>query len=311
MKITVGIGEYAGPSSSPEELAEQAVQVESMGFDTVWLPQIFGVDALAIFAYLATRAERVRLGTAVIPIQPRHPVVMAQQALTVQAISSGRLRLGIGLSHKPVIETMMGISFEKPYKQMSEYLSVLVSLVEKGNCSFRGEFYSVNASVAVPGAGPFPILVAALGKKMLQLAGRMAAGTITWMTGRKAIETHVSPTIRSAAAEAGRKEPEIVVGLPVALTEDIDEAKQRAARVLAVYPTLPSYKAMLEIEGASSAADILVCGDEKAIESTLRSYFEAGATEIMAVPLAVGATKEDKIESVSRTIEYLASLLAS
>ncbi len=311
MNIGLGIGDYSGPPVGPEDLARQAGRAEEAGFGSVWLPQVMGSDALTTLVVAGASTTRINLCTAVVPIQLRHPIALAQQALTVQAAVKGRLHLGIGLSHRPVIETMWGIPFEKPAKQMDEYVTVLSALIEKGSVSFAGEFYKLNASLSVPGASPFPILLAALGKRMLRIAGRKASGTVTWMTGRKTVESHIVPIITDAANDAGRPAPRIVVGLPVALTADVEAARNRAAAVLAVYPTLPSYRAMLDIEGAKDAGDIVVAGDEAAIEAQLRSYFDAGATEILAVPLSVGETKEEKIASVDRTIEYLGTLARS
>ncbi len=308
MKIGLGIGDYSGPPVGPQGLKEQAKRAEEIGFASVWLPQVMGSDALTTLVVAGMATERIALGTAVIPIQLRHPIALAQQALTVQSAVGGRLHLGIGLSHKPVIETMWGIPFQKPAKQMSEYLTVLGDLVEKGSASLSGEFYRLNASLSVPGASPFPILVAALGEKMLRIAGQKAAGTVTWMTGRKTLETHIVPKITKAAEEAGRPAPRVVAGIQVALTPDVDAARERAARVFAIYPTLPSYRAMLDIEGAGSAADLVIAGDEAAVESQIRSYFDAGATEVLAVPVGVGEAKEEKVASSERTVEFLGSL---
>lgn len=311
MKIGVGIGEYSGPPVGPSDLAQQARRAEELGFDSVWVPQVMGADALTTLVVAGSATKGVGLCTGVVPIQLRHPVALAQQALTVQSITGGRLHLGIGLSHKPVIEAMWGMPFVKPAKQMGEYLSVLVDLVEKGSSSFSGEFYRVGTGLSVPGSTPFPILVAALGERMLRIAGLQAAGTVTWMTGCKTIESHVVPKILEAAAEAGRPSPRIVAGIQVALTPDVEAARARAAQVFAVYPTLPSYRAMLDIEGAQGAADIVVAGDEDAVESQIRTYFEAGATEVLAVPFGVGDSKEDKIASTERTLEFLGSLARS
>jgi F420-dependent oxidoreductase-like protein len=172
----------------------------------------------------------IELGTAVVPTYPRHPMVLAGQALTTNQAAGGRLVLGIGLSHQIVIEGMLGLSFAKPYSHMKEYLAVLGPLIRTGSVSWAGEEYRVNAQVAVPGATPCPILVAALAPKMLALTGREADGTITWMTGPKTIREHTVPRIREAAAKAGRPAPRVVVGLPVAVTRDVATARAGAAR---------------------------------------------------------------------------------
>src|SRR5439155_1394593 len=154
-------------------------------------------------ALCARETKRIELGTAVMPTFPRHPHAMAQQALSAQAIAGGRFTLGIGLSHQIVIEGMLGLSFAKPYSHMKEYLAVLGPLIRSGSVSHWGTEYRVNAQLAVPGAKPCAILVAALAPRMLALTGREAEGTITWMTGPKTIREHTAPRIREAATGVG------------------------------------------------------------------------------------------------------------
>ena len=194
---------------------------------------------------------------------------MAQQALSAQAIAGGRFTLGIGLSHQIVIEGMFGLSFAKPYSHMKEYLAVLGPLIRTGSVSHAGEEYRVNAQLAVPGATPCPILVAALAPKMLALAGREADGTITWMTGMRTIREHTVPRIREAAAAAGRPAPRVVVGFPIAVTRDVAAARESAARVFQIYGALPSYRRMLDLEGAAGPGDVAIVGDESPVGEEL------------------------------------------
>ena len=216
------------------------------------------------------------------PTFPRHPVVLAQQALTTQAATDGRLALGIGLSHQLVIEGMYGYSFDKPVRHMREYLEILIPLIQAGNVSFSGETLTARAGIEVNGAVPCPVLLAALGTKMLQLAGGVADGTVTWMTGPATIEAHIAPTITAAAAGAGRPAPRIGVGLPVCLTTDVDGARERAARTFEIYGSLPSYRAMLDREGAAGPADVAVVGDEAAIRQQVSRLEAGGATDLVA-----------------------------
>lgn len=308
MKIGLGVGELSGSAANVNQIVDEIVNAERAGFDTAWLAQIFGTDALTDLTVAGARTSRIRLGTAVVPTWPRHPLVLAQQASTTNVAVGGRLRLGIGLSHKPVIEAMFGIPFGKPASHMEEYLQVLKSLIDSGSVSYMGSEFKVNGTISIEGATPFPVYVAALGPRMLRAAGKFADGTVTWMTGRKTVESHIAPAIKAAAIEAERPEPSIIVGLPVAVCDDVEAARERAARIFSIYPTLPSYRAMLDREGIADAAGLIVTGDERSVENQLNAYLEAGATEFCLVIVGVGSSSDERSESVQRTREFLASL---
>ena len=300
--MRIGIFGGATLGGTIDSIVDAAHTVEQQGFSTYWLPQIFGVDALTTLAVIGREVPRIELGTAVVPTYPRHPVMLAAQALTTQACCDGRLALGIGLSHQPVIEGMFGISFEKPARHMREYLEVLVPLVRGERVSYKGETVAADAGLDVKGAAPFPVLLAALGPRMLELAGRVGDGTITWMTGPKTIESHIVPSIRAAAERAGRPAPRVAVGLSVCVTSDEPAARERAARVFTMYNGLPSYKAMLDLEGVSGPADVAVMGDERSVASQLEHLMEVGGSEFLANEF--GDADEKK-----RTRELLASLV--
>ena len=186
------------------------------------MPQIFGMDALTAIAVAAKNVPNIRVGTSVIPTYPRHPMVLAQQALTTQSVIGGRLELGIGLSHQPVVEGMWGISFDKPVRHMSDYLSILTPLLNDSTVSYKGESIIGRGEITPPPADAPPVLVAALGPQMLRLAGRLADGTITWMTGPETIRTLTAPTISEGSRKAGRPAPQVAMGLPVCVTSDVD-----------------------------------------------------------------------------------------
>jgi F420-dependent oxidoreductase-like protein len=223
---------------------------------------------------------------------------MAQQALSAQAATGGRFTLGIGLSHQVVIEGMLGLSFARPFTHMREYLGVLAPLVRNGSVAFQGREFRVTANVAVAGARPCPILVAALAPKMLGLAGAEADGTITWMTGPTTVREHTVPRLAEAAVRAGRPAPRVVVGLPIAVTDDVAAARARAARSFQVYGTLPSYRAMLDRERAEGPADIVLVGPEDRVGEQLERLVTAGMTDFLAAPFAVGP---DASASLART----------
>jgi 5,10-methylenetetrahydromethanopterin reductase len=280
MKLAVFGGDTAGRTI--DDLVAEARSAEADGFATYVLPQIFGVDAMGVFAIIGREVPRIGLATGVVPTFGRHPLTMAQQALTVQAASGGRFVLGIGLSHKPVIESMFGLSFDKPVRHMREYLAVLMPLIHDGKVNFKGETISTNAPVGVEPHIPCQVLVAALGEQMLKLAGTVADGTVTWMTGPATLASHTIPVINAAAAAAGRPTPHVGASLPICVTTDIDAARERAARNFSVYDTLPSYKAMLDREGAGGPADVAIVGDEAAVEKQVRALADAGVTEFVA-----------------------------
>jgi len=304
MRIGVMSGATGGADNALDGLVARCRDLESRGFASVWMANIFGLDAIGALGIVGRETERIELGTAVVPSYPRHPLAIAQQALTTQAASGGRFALGIGLSHQLVIEDMMGLSYAKPARHMREYLSVLAPLLRGENASFQGEEYRVNATLDVPGATPVPLLVAALGEQMLRITGRTADGTILWMTGPRTIENHIGPRIRAAAVEAGRDAPRIVAGFPMVVTNDPDTVRERVGKALTMYGTLPSYRAMLDREGADGPADIALVGDEKALDQELDRLRDIGVTDFNAaiMPLEDGAD--------ARTLDYLQSRLS-
>ncbi len=301
MRIGVISGVTAGEDGTIDGVVRQAKALEARGFATFWLPNIFGLDAITTLALVGRETSKLELGTAVVPTYPRHPVAMAQQALTAGAAANGRFTLGLGLSHKLVIEDLMGLSYAKPLRHMREYLTVLQELLAGRPAKFEGQEYRVNLGLQVPGAKPVPVLMAALGEQMLRLCGRLADGTILWMTGPKTIEQHVAPTLFAAAKEAGRPQPRIVANLPIALTRDADSARAWVGKNFAIYGSLPSYRAMLDREGAAGPADVTLAGDEQALDGALGRLRDLGVSDFAGAIAAVDA------ETGKRTLEYLAS----
>ncbi len=286
--------------ASIDDVVRTARRVESLGLDGLWLPNVFGVDAITALALAGRETERIELLTAVVPTYPRHPFAMAQQALTAQAAAGGRFTLGIGLSHKLVIEDMLGMSYERPVRHMREYLEVLAPLLRGEPARFEGSLYRVTGGLQVPGADSVPLLVAALGPAMLRLAGRAAQGTLTWMTGEKTLASHTVPRLREAAAAADRPSPRVAAAFPIALTSDREAARRKIARTLRIYGTLPSYRAMLDREGAETPADVALVGEAPALRDQLARLAEIGVTDFGAsiVPVEPG--------SAERTLELLA-----
>lgn len=254
------------------------------GLDHAFASQIFGPDALTLLAVAGSQVPGIGLGTGVVPVHPRHPMMLAQQALTVQMATENRLLLGIGLSHQVVVETMWGLSYERPAAYMREYLAALMPLLRGEAVQCEGERVTTKAfaPLDITGVEAPPVLVAALGTAMLKLTGRVADGTITWMTGTATVGDHIVPAITAAAEEAGRPAPRVVVSLPISVTNDVEAARTRVNDAFSIYPNLPSYKAMLDKEGAAAAADIGFIGDEEAVAASVARLADAGATDFVA-----------------------------
>ena len=299
MRIGLGIG-----GRSIAEAVANAQAAEADGFASVWFSHIFGLDAMTACALAGNATERIELGTFVVPTFPRHPHAMAQQAASTNDAAGGRFTLGIGLSHQVVIEMMFGLSFAAPAKHMEEYLAVLLPLLREGKVAHSGDLFRVNAHIEPNGApNPPSVVVAALGPKMLQLTGAQADGTATWTTGVKTLADHIVPTITKAAEAAGRPAPRIVAGLPVCVTEDPDAARELAAKQFAVYGTLPSYRAMLDREGAATPGDIALVGDEDAVAKQVAQLADAGVTDF-------GASLYGSGEQIARGRALLAEVAA-
>lgn len=277
-----------GSADSVDGLRTDVEAAATAGFTSYWTPQIFAIDALTSLAVISRDVPEIRLGTAVVPTYPRHPMALAQQALTVSQVSDGRLELGIGLSHKPVVEGMWGLDFDRPVKHMSDYLKVLMPLLHGEAVSHGGQKVTGRGELGVKAAAP-PVYVAALGEQMLKLAGKFTDGTITWMTGPATIAELTAPTIVAAAEAAGRKTPQVIAAVPVCVTSDVEAARARAAKEYVIYGQLPSYRAMLDREGLAGPEDLALIGTPDDIAAGMQRFADAGATSVVANPFGSSA----------------------
>jgi F420-dependent oxidoreductase-like protein len=276
MKIGIGVG-----GRTVGKLRGQVESAAADGFASAWVNNIFELDALTACA-VAGRDVPIEVGSYVTPIQPRHPHALAQQAATVHDAVDGRFTLGIGMSHKIVIADMLGLEWGRQAAYLREYLSILVPLLETGSAAFEGEFFRVNAILQPARSDRPSIVIAALGPKMLEVAGELADGTATWMTGPRTLADHTVPAITRAAERAGRPRPRVLAALPVAVTTDLDGAREAATHAFGHYGALPSYRSMLDREGAAEPADLTIVGDEDAVTAGLRTVADAGVTELVA-----------------------------
>ncbi len=302
MRIGISMTEGGGPDAL-ERLTDDVRRAADDGFASAWLSHIFGLDALTALAVAGSRVPGIELGTSVVPTYPRHPAALAQQARTTAlALGGQRLTLGIGLSHKVVIEDMFGYDFSRPVRHMKEYLSVLSPLLDGRPASFSGETVKAQIGLSVPNEGRVPLVIAALGPKMLKVAAEQSDGTILWMTGPKTVREHIVPTITAAAEAAGRPAPRVVCILPVGVTDDVEAARARADEVFAVYGGLPSYRAMMDREGVAGPSGLSVIGDEDTVTAAIEDLKDAGVTDFVAGSFLSGKDKE-------RTRALLKSLL--
>lgn len=293
-------------------LIDDGVAAEADGFTAFWMPQVPGyLDAMTAVALIGQATDRIEIGTAVVPIQTRHPMIMAQQALTTQVACGGRFTLGIGPSHHWIVNSQLGLPYDRPARLMRDYLAVLdASFAGPGAVDVDNENYCVHSPVDVTDGLEMPVLLSALGPTMLQLAGERASGTILWMADERAIGDHVVPRITAAAGAAGRPAPRIVAGVPVALCShrEIDDARGYASEVLGHADFSPNYVRLLQHGDAQDVGDTMAAGDEAAVLDRLRRYRDAGVTDLAVRIVPLGKDIGERTESRRRTQEFLSSL---
>jgi F420-dependent oxidoreductase-like protein len=293
-------------------LISDAVAAEDAGFTAFWMPQVPGyLDAMTAVTLIGPATDRIEIGTAVVPIQTRHPMIMAQQALTTQIACGGRFTLGIGPSHHWIVKGQLGLDYERPAHLIGDYLEVLTAaFAGPGTVDVDNDSHHVHSPVDVTDAYGVPILLSALGPAMLRLAGERAGGTVLWMADERAIRDHVAPLITEAATRAGRRAPRIVAGVPVALcaNDEADAARGYASEVLGHADFSPNYVRLLEHGDAQDVGDTMAAGDEAAILARLRRYRDAGATDLAARIVPWGKDATQRTASRRRTQEFLSSL---
>ncbi|MGX9789195.1 TIGR03564 family F420-dependent LLM class oxidoreductase [Mycobacterium sp. MMS18-G62] len=300
----VGLLSDAGGGSPVDATVRKLAELRDEGFRRVWMAQLpYDPDLMTVLAVALHEVDTIEVGTGVVPIQVQHPTQLAQRALTLNAIAGGRFTLGLGLSHRMVTEQMWGISYDKPLRRMREYLDGLLPLLAGQAADAVGETVTTRGALQIPGAPTPDVYLAALGPQMLRLAGRRTGGTLTWMTGPKTLAEHVSPTLRDAAAEAGRPDGSVRVGasLPISVTDDVDAARRQAAQEFAIYGQLPSYRAMLDREGYAGPEDAAIIGDEKTVSERLEELSAAGVDEFAAVVFDASPEVRERTRALLKT----------
>ena len=291
MRIGLAVGDVRGPASLDDVITQ--VREAAGGFATAWISQALGLDALTALAIAGREVPGIELGTAVIPVAQRHPLMLASQALTVQAATGNRLTLGIGTGIAAMVGGMYGLPTDRPALRMREYLRVLRPLLDGDPVDFTGETLRAVGAVQLrptqspaglsPSVAP-RVLLAALGPAMLRVAGELADGVATWMTGPRTLAEHIVPSVNKAAAEAGRPVPRVVAGLPVCVTDDVDEVRARFGEQFAMAGQVPEYRAMLDRERITSPAELLIAGSEQEVAQAIRRLESTGITDLMLAP---------------------------
>jgi F420-dependent oxidoreductase-like protein len=303
MQIGIHAGALMLMGSGLGDVVDHAVTAEADGFSTYWLPQSQATDALTVIAVLGAATSTIEFATAVIPTWGRHPLVLAGQALTVQAATGNRLALGIGVAHKPSVEERLHIPFERPVRHLREYLDVLQPALTDRKVDVVGEIWSGTADVLTPPAEPPQVLVAALGPQFLRLTGKRADGTVLWLAGPATVADHIVPTMGDAAAEAGRPTPQVVASVPVSVTDRPAEVRASISEILVGYDTLPSYRAILDREGATRAGDVALIGSEDEVRAGLQAFADAGATDFAAVEFGLDADEFARTRALLKDIQ--------
>ena len=292
-------------------MVDDARAADEAGFATAWVPQLpQDFDAMTAVALIGRETTRIELGTAVVPLQSRHPIALGQQALSVQAACDGRFRLGVGPSHHWIVDDMLGLPYEQPAQLVEDYLDVFDAMFSGPDpVDVENDRFRIHNPLDVTDL-PVPVLLAALGPVMLRIAGERADGTVLWMADERAIAEHVVPRITKAAEGAGRPTPRVVAGVAVCLcaSDEVDAARERANLMLGHAEYSPNYQRLLERGDAGDVGDMAALGTEADVERRLRSYADAGTTDFSARVLPLGRGRDEILASAGRTREFLASL---
>jgi F420-dependent oxidoreductase-like protein len=284
-------------------------EAEQGGVQQVWMTQSVGMlDTLTLFAAVATHTTRTRLGTSIIPIYPRHPLVMALQAATVDALAPGRLRLGVGTSHRHVMENMYGLSMPSPLAYLREYVEVMRQGLWEGRVDHQGTFFKVTASLPRP--AQIPLLISALGEKAFRLAGEIADGAISWVCPVPYLLDRALPALQAGAQAHHRPVPPLVAHIPVAMSTDEAAVQTAAMPRISFYTKAPFYAHMFAAAGFPIAADgtgtaalvkaLVVAGNQAQMEKRLRELIASGLDELllMLVPISDEAREREQLIQV-------------
>ncbi|HEY0737878.1 MAG TPA: LLM class flavin-dependent oxidoreductase [Herpetosiphonaceae bacterium] len=283
-------------------LLDIIVQAESSGVRQVWMTQgPTTIDSLTLYAAAGQRTSQIRFGTSIVPTYPRHPLALAQQAATIAALTPGRIRLGVGPSHRPAIEPTYGIKMESPLVHLREYIDVLRGVLWEGRIEHSGQFITANATLSNP--PEVPLLISTLGEGAFRLAGEVSDGAISWNCPPSYLQNVGLPAMQAGAQAAGRPVPPLVAHVWVSLSRDVEAVRQAARKALAYYPRLPFYANMFAAAGypvengqASDALidSLVVMGDNDSVAVRLQELLDSGLDELLLTSAPVGDEAEER-----------------
>jgi F420-dependent oxidoreductase-like protein len=270
-----------------DDVIAQAARAQELGVKQVWLAQQLNYDAISLAGLVGAAVPGLGVGTSVVPINPRHPLIVAQLAQTAQAATHGNFSLGLGLGARVIERPAFGSDWTNVITRLRDHLTILRSVFDTGSVDFSGSEISAKPTwpVQVAGGTPIPVYVAAMGPKALQVTGELADGTIPYLAGPRTIGDFIVPTIAKAASDAGRPAPRVIAAVPVQLSADAENARAAAAQQLSFYEAIPSYRKVIAREGIDNIVDLAAIGSEKTVVRQLHSYLDAGATELTLSPL--------------------------
>lgn len=284
------------PGVNPVDyLLDQARTLAALGVPAVWLTQRFDYDALTVAALIGRELPDITVGTAIVPIHPRHPNALAMQAQTAQAASNGRFELGLGLS-LPEIAAGYGNTHPR-IRYLREYLSALRDLLHTGAVDHSGETLvakSPTRSMMPTVHAPVPVLLATSGPLTLQVAAELADGALPLLTGPDTLADFTIPTLARHAAAAARPTPRVIGMVGGVVTADVAAARDRAAQQMHRYGEMPTYRALLDREKVSHPVELAVIGDEQTMADAVARYAEAGADELIFALTAIGSTRDEE-----------------
>ncbi len=307
MRIGINASTLVVLGATVDDYVAHARQAEADGFASWWLAQLGAPDALTTLGVVGRETSTIELGTAVVPTWFRHPLMLASQALTTQEMAGGRLALGIGLAHQSSIEGTLRIPFQRPARHMADYLSVLLPTLADRQVSYEGDIWSgiTDGIGGAPGVAAPSVLLAAMGPRMIDLAGSRTDGVVLWLSGPRTIDEYLRPALAAAAERAGRPAPRIVASVPVCVTDDPGPVNELIDGLLAGYNDLPSYRGMMDREGVAGVSGVSIVGDEDTVRAGIARFAAAGTTDFTPVEFAT----DD--EATRRTRALLKELAAA
>jgi len=296
--MTIGVAltsaDAGTTGNAVDELIARTREAAGAGVASVWFSQQISHDAISLAALAGREVPGIEIGTSVVPIYARHPLVLSSLAQTARAATGGRFTLGIGLGAKSFHEPIFGVEYPPPIRHLREYLTVLRQAFAGDEFGFDGETLSVHTpgSSAVTGGQDVPVIVAAMGPQALRVTGELADGTLPFLAGPKALSDLIVPVLTRAAESAGRRAPRVIAAVPAIVTDDVEAVRELAFRELAFYSDIPSYRQILDAEGAGHPADLALIGDEEVVAAGIRRYFDAGATDVVVTQAGLRSTEE-------------------